>query len=314
MKFSILVPAYKSTYFQECIDSIIEQSYTDWELIILNDCSPENLDTIIANYHDVRIKYFKNTHNVGALDVVKNWNKCLSYAIGEYVICIGDDDKLKVNCLEEYARMIKQYPNRKLYHAWTEIIDENSNVIALQEPRPIEESAYSLLYYRWHGRKQFIGDFLFDAQYLKFNNGFYDMPMAWWSDDITACIAASKGGVINSQIPLFQYRVNSRTLSNTGDAVIKLRASSLFYNWVKDFLKSEVSTETDKILRNNLLCELDEFFLKEKLYKISEDIISKGYTRCFFWLKKNKEYHLSFKNWVFIIWDVVKRKNKRNLW
>ena len=42
MKISILVPAYKATYFKECIDSIIEQSYPDWELIILNDCSPEN--------------------------------------------------------------------------------------------------------------------------------------------------------------------------------------------------------------------------------------------------------------------------------
>lgn len=269
MKFSILVPAYKSTYFKECIDSIIAQSYADWELIILNDCSPENIEEILSNYHDVRIKYHKNAHNVGALNVVKNWNKCLSYATGEYVLCMGDDDKLKANCLEEYTRMINSYPNRKLYHAWTEIIDENSQVIALQEPRPIEESTYSLLYYRWHGRKQFIGDFLFDTQYLKFNNGFYDMPMAWWSDDISACIAASKSGVINSQIPLFQYRVNSRTLSNTGDAVIKIKASKLFHDWVEEFLKKEAMSETDKILRNNLINELEDFFLKEKLTSVS---------------------------------------------
>lgn len=310
MKISILVPAYKATYFKECIDSIIEQSYPDWELIILNDCSPENLDTIMKHYHDDRIKYYKNSTNVGALDVVNNWNKCLSYASGDYVICMGDDDKLKTTCLEEYVRLIKQYPNRYLYHAWTEIIDENSNVIALQEPRPIEESAYSLLYYRWHGRKQYIGDFLFETTFLKSNGGFYYMPMAWWSDDISACIAASKNGVVNSQIPLFQYRVNSRTLSNTGNVVLKLKASEMFKNWVKDFLECEATTAVDRVLRKNLIEEFNEFFFKEKLYKISEDIINNGCSRFLFWLNRNIKYKLTIKSWAFIIMDVVKRKNK----
>ncbi|MBQ8672678.1 MAG: glycosyltransferase, partial [Bacteroides sp.] len=47
MKFSITIPAYKRTYLQECIDSILAQTYTDFELIIVNDASPEDLDSIV---------------------------------------------------------------------------------------------------------------------------------------------------------------------------------------------------------------------------------------------------------------------------
>ena len=100
IKFSILVPAFKARFLAECIDSILSQTYTNLELIIVNDASPENLDEIVSRYDDARIQYYVNEKNFGAINVVDNWNKCLSYATGEYVICMGDDDKLLPCCLE----------------------------------------------------------------------------------------------------------------------------------------------------------------------------------------------------------------------
>src|SRR5574344_1437663 len=104
MKYSITIPSYKSTFLNECIDSVLCQTYNDFELIILNDASPENIDDIISKYEDPRIRYYKNKINVGAVNVVDNWNKCLEYAKGNYIICMGDDDKLAPNCLEEYNK------------------------------------------------------------------------------------------------------------------------------------------------------------------------------------------------------------------
>ena len=52
---SIIIPAYKDTYLDECINSIIKQSYDNWQLIVVNDGSPYNLDTIINKYNDNRI-------------------------------------------------------------------------------------------------------------------------------------------------------------------------------------------------------------------------------------------------------------------
>ena len=55
--FSILLPTYKRRYLQECIDSVLAQTYTNWELIIVNNASPEDIDGIVAQYTDPRIRY-----------------------------------------------------------------------------------------------------------------------------------------------------------------------------------------------------------------------------------------------------------------
>ncbi|HFZ0442388.1 TPA: glycosyltransferase family 2 protein, partial [Raoultella ornithinolytica] len=109
-KFTIGIPAYKASFLKECIDSILSQTFHDFELIIVNDASPENLDTIISSYNDKRIHYFKNEKNCGAENVIDNWNKCLSYANGDYFILMGDDDKLDVNYLSEFNKLISEHP------------------------------------------------------------------------------------------------------------------------------------------------------------------------------------------------------------
>ena len=106
MKFSILIPAYKLAFFKECLDSILVQTYKNFEIVIVNDSSPEDLESVVLKYSDSRIKYFKNEKNCGVINVVDNWNICLSHATGDYVICIGDDDKLLPNCLEEYSKSL----------------------------------------------------------------------------------------------------------------------------------------------------------------------------------------------------------------
>ena len=154
MKFSILVPAYKDLFLKECIDSILSQTYADFELIIANDCSPFDIDGIVSQYTDDRIIYYKNERRFGAVELVKNWNQCLAHANGDYVICMGDDDKLLPNCLSDYVDLIKKYPNLDLYHMRTQVIDENSNIINIQEDRPDRESVYSIIWHYWNKRRQ----------------------------------------------------------------------------------------------------------------------------------------------------------------
>lgn len=57
IKFSVTVPAYKPQYLVECIDSILAQTYKNFELIIVNDASPQDLDSIVSKYDDPRIRY-----------------------------------------------------------------------------------------------------------------------------------------------------------------------------------------------------------------------------------------------------------------
>ncbi|WP_201286830.1 glycosyltransferase family 2 protein [Klebsiella pneumoniae] len=74
IKFSIGIPAYKAKYLYNCIESILNQTYTNFELIIVNDASPEDLDTLVSRFNDERIIYSTNEKNYGAEEVIGNWN------------------------------------------------------------------------------------------------------------------------------------------------------------------------------------------------------------------------------------------------
>ena len=64
---SIIMPSWNTGKFiKESIQSVINQTYTNWELIIVDDCSNDNTDKIVDLFNDKRIRYFKNTRNIGA--------------------------------------------------------------------------------------------------------------------------------------------------------------------------------------------------------------------------------------------------------
>lgn len=273
MKYSVLMPAFKQSYLNEAISSCLSQNIYDWELIVVDDASPEDLKSVVDKFQDERIKYYRNDKNYGALNVVDNWNKCLSYATGDYVICMGDDDKLLPNALEEYTKLIEKYPYVDVFHGWTEVINEQSEVINLLDTRPEWESVYSLMWQRWTVRQQFIGDFLFKTMTLRRNGGFYKQPLAWGSDDITAYINAKEHGVVNTQVPVFQYRQTSITLSSISNGKIKLDALQKEKLWTEQFLSnSSVKNEMDKLLLDLLTQNISARFEKRKIDTITKDV------------------------------------------
>lgn len=307
MIFSVAIPAYKRTYLREAIESVLGQSYKDFELIILNDASPEDLDSIVNSFDDVRIRYYKNTKNCGAINVVNNWNKCLEYAIGDYIICMGDDDRLMPLCLEEYAKLIEKYPGLGVYHAWTEIIDEDGNFYKMQQPRPIIEGVYSLWWNRWHGRSlQFIGDFCFDTKMLREDGGFYNLPMAWASDDITAVRAARYKGIANTQVLCFQYRENRFSISTSGSQEIKMKATVQEKMWYQNFIMRQMpKDEIEKNYRSLLINDIDKFITFKMKYQMSLDM-KKRYWRLFFWICNRKQYDISFSSVIIAFIKALK--------
>lgn len=296
MMFSIAIPAYKAKYLREAIESCLSQSYRDYEVVIVDDASPENLSAIVSDYTDERIRYYRNEKNCGALDVVDNWNICLSHCSGKYVICMGDDDILLPNCLEEYVKIINQYPGLGVYHGWTQIIDEKGIVFDMQEHRPLCESAYSLAWHRWTYRKrQYIGDFCYDVQKLRAEGGFFKLPLAWASDDITAVRAAFCNGIANTQVPVFQYRVNRYTLSKSANNKWKLDAILLEAKWYESFLSVKPRNDMDLCYYNLMRANFNVHWKKKKTLYIARDI-QKNIMRFFWWYMNRKKYGLDRRN------------------
>lgn len=267
MLFSILLPTYKQRFLQECIESVLAQTYSDWELIIVNDASPEDIRSIVQTYTDPRIHYYENKQNIGAIHVVQQWNTCLQYASGQYSICIGDDDRFTPECLSTYARLIEQYPEVEVLHGQTDIINGSGQVIAHTVQRPEWESAISMLYHRTYLRRpQFIGDFCYQTAALKARGGYYDLPLAWGSDDISALLAATTHGIANTQEVVFQYRSNELSITSQKYIVQKCKAVIQEAKWRKDFLQQIQQDPQDEIFRKRLLKDLPLITLKKIYY------------------------------------------------
>lgn len=305
MKFSITIPAYKQKYLNEAIESCLAQTYKDFELIIVDDASPEDLKSVVDRFQDSRIRYYRNEKNCGALHVVDNWNICLGYARGDYVICMGDDDRLLPNCLEEYSKLIDKYPDLDIYHGMTEIIDENSRVADMQEARPEREGMYSMISGRLRNcRLQYIGDWLFKRTALEQQNGYVNMPMAWGSDDLTAYIIAKNQGVANTQMPVFQYRISSLTISNSGHYREKAKIQFNVLNQVEALLKSgEGKTEgIEDIFRKSMLAKIPELKRLSISNYMRSDMRSKGrMVGLVWWLRYIHQFNLSKKE-VIKVW------------
>lgn len=308
IKFSITIPAYKRAFLQECIESVLAQTYTYFELIIVDDASPEDLESVVKKFKDERISYFRNEKNCGAINVVDNWNICLGYATGNYIICMGDDDKLLPNCLEEYCMLINKFPTLHVYQAWTELIDENGVFYDIKPALPLWESELSIIWHNINGRGQYIGNILFDLEALKASGGFYKFPMGLASDQISTYIAAREYGIANSQIPLYQYRVNRYTITNNGSVEELMITINQLQQWYSKELRKTAKTEIDKIYREKIIKEMLNYYRKMRRAVIYNDLKNKSILRYIKWLVRRKKYNMSLMDFAIIFYSSIIKK------
>ena len=122
---SIITPNYNcSRFIAETIESVLAQTYTNWEMIIVDDCSTDNSYEIALNYSkkDSRIKVYKNENNSGA---AFSRNKAIEIAKGEYIAFLDSDDLWSLDKLEKQLRFMQE---NNYFFTYTnfEHIDEDS--------------------------------------------------------------------------------------------------------------------------------------------------------------------------------------------
>jgi glycosyltransferase involved in cell wall biosynthesis len=112
-RVSILIPTYNyAHYLDEAITSALNQSFTDFEIIIVDDQSTDNTDEVVTPYlSDKRVRYFKNEKNLG---LSQNFNESLKYARGEYIKYLLADDLLHPSLLEIFVPIMDANPKISL--------------------------------------------------------------------------------------------------------------------------------------------------------------------------------------------------------
>lgn len=120
---SIVLPVYNGEkYLRESIESVLSQTYSNWELLILDDCSSDESPAIAKEYEaaDRRIHYFRNEQN---LQLPRNLNRGFSLAQGEYLTWTSDDNRYRPQALERMAAVLDSDPDVQLVFASCRIID-----------------------------------------------------------------------------------------------------------------------------------------------------------------------------------------------
>ena len=244
MRFSFVLPAYKSEYLQVAIDSILQQTYIDFELIIVDDASPYHLESIVNQYNDNRIVFHRNENNIGGKNLVSNWNKCIKYAKGEYVILASDDDIYSPFFLQQVDERIKDYPDVDIIRSRVNRIDSDGIITDIEQIYKPFMPFSEFVFYWSKGIINCIANYAFKRTALLDAGGFVDMPCAWYSDDITI-VNMSVNGIATTDDALFYFRTSDKSISWTFNQETirkKWKANGMFYQWFNDTIIPKMRT------------------------------------------------------------------------
>lgn len=292
-EFSVCIPAYKGRFLDECIRSILGQTVADFELIILNDCSPEPVKAIVGGFDDPRIRYYENTRNVGGVKLTDNWNRCLELAQGEYIVMMGDDDRMDPAYLETFSVLIKNYAGLDVYHCRSMVIDDGGVPLRLTPSAPAYERVCDHIWHRLNQwRSQYISDFVYRTETLRQLGGFYPLPLAWGSDDITAYLAAAGKGIAHTNEPVFQYRSNGLSISSSGNELEKMRANTLYAQWLHAFLAQHVPHASERVVYDTLCAQQEELMRQRRRFTMALSMARNGLGKGWFWFRHRRAFGL----------------------
>ena len=123
---SVVIPAYRVTWFQQAFSSALSQTHQNIELVVCDDSPNGDIEEIVqaAAISDSRVTYIRN---VPALGSANNLLKCTSLAKGEFIKTVNDDDLLEPTCIEKMLSVFREHPTVNLVTSYRKLIDASGN-------------------------------------------------------------------------------------------------------------------------------------------------------------------------------------------
>ena len=207
---SVLMPVFNSERFvAEAIESILNQTFKDFEFLILDDASTDNSLEIVKDFEkkDSRIKVFQNEKNLG---VVESRNKLINLSKGKYIAWLDSDDIALENRFEEQIKFLETHPEIGMVGAYPEIIDENGKKTGTwwfeTDPKKLKIELF------------FHSPFLSSSVVIRRSSlpiELYDHRFPVAEDFDLYSKIAEKSDIANIPRFLVKYRINSKGLSKS---------------------------------------------------------------------------------------------------
>ena len=250
---SVAIPAYKAKYLSQAIESVLNQTHQNLEIIVVNDQSPDDIGTIVQKFDDSRIHYYVNERNLGRQNPAYNWNRCLSYAHGEFFALLCDDDLYEPTFIERMLSLAEKHPTTNVFRSRANFINAQGKEINRYPSAPEWESWDD---YLWHVsrnyRTQTISEWMYRKAILDQVGGYALLPLAWYADYLSIFRFAQSGGIASTSDILVHFRQSGDNISSQDDknTLKKVEASRMYRSAVADLLTNHPD-------RDNLLGGLD---------------------------------------------------------
>jgi len=244
-KLAIVIPAYKSDFFSEALNSLAMQTNKDFTIYIGDDNSPFDLESIVSNFIDrLDIVYVKFKSNLGGTDLVGQWDRCVDLvADEEWVWLFSDDDVLENNCVEVFYNNLNKRPNADFFHFNIKVIDEFSEVKQIPNKFPAQLSVSDFHLLRWKSKlSSYVVEYIFRKVTFVEKGGFQNFKYAWHTDEATWTKLGHPGGILSLDGAFVRWRRSNVniTADNINPNVVKgkLDADLAFTKWIIDFYKT----------------------------------------------------------------------------
>lgn len=207
MLASVVMAVYNGEkYIKETIDSVLNQSFTDFEFIIVNDGSTDNTTSILAGYTDKRIQII-NQKNVG---LSKSLNNGIAYAKGKYIARIDADDRCHINRLEKQLAYLSINQDVVLVGSNANIIDEEGNFLYTSE---VIKSVENLKIFEEHN--PFLhSSVIFKKEIFNQCKGYDEEIIHHFEDKLLWKKMFNYGKMVNLNEALIDYRITPNSITN----------------------------------------------------------------------------------------------------
>lgn len=267
-KFSIGLPVVKTKYFREALESILAQSYENFEIIIVDNKADTPIGPLLALYPDNRIRLYKNEQQ---LPMIKNWNHVLSYACGEFFILFSDDDIAGPNYLKSIAQIIDAHGDMvDAVVVRRADIDEAGKIKSIKPQRGEWESAYELICNNYFENcSTVISDFATRTSTLRRAGGFIEIDLGHGSDWLTLFSCSIKNGAFFAKGIHFYYRTSPISVTATGNGLRKALAWRDQQSKLANILPP---SSDDNIYAAGITQKLDTYFTQHIISDLSSFI------------------------------------------
>jgi len=209
-KVSVFIPTFNRAHMlRESIESVLGQTYGDFELIISDNASEDSTESVVKSFDDGRIRYVKNEHNIGSRG---NWNRCFVLARGEYITILPDDDLMLPENLERKERVLSSSARIGLVHSKYDLIDVDGRIVESNQdawgiPNRVDclENRKEVLCRAWNGIN--CSTVVFRRDCVDRIGRFTDKLWTGWDYDYWLSIAAHYEVAFLAS-PLIRYRIH----------------------------------------------------------------------------------------------------------